>query len=213
MTIPLRYKLWDILLNLVLNVTTAKHDNEHFHQPDNLYYQQLFLNISNHDQHSFEELYNQESGYIYGYLLKMTKSIPIATELLQSTFIMLWNERKYLNKVNAPRPYLFKIAVRLTYKYLTNSGNRNKILDISELSNLLQEPIETSEHQQIKNHLQVVLAKIEALPEQQKNVITLKVFEGLSNREISEKLKISVSAVENYLFKARQKLKPLKENE
>ncbi len=64
-----------------------------------------------------------------------------------------------------------------------------------------------------KDRLRIVPAAIESLPEEQRQVLVLRYWEGKSNREITELLRKSIGAVYGPLNRAKNKLRKILEDD
>ncbi|SIS83846.1 RNA polymerase sigma-70 factor, ECF subfamily [Filimonas lacunae] len=166
-----------------------------------------FKAIAAGDPVAFERFYDSTSTRVYSYCLKMTKSVPIATELVQEIYIRLWDEKKYLENVTYPRAYLFRIVSRCLYKYLTNAANRQQIIDLNEASTLITSDTLAHTSYETKELMLLVEKAVVELPAQQQKVFRLSKFEGMSHKDIAGELNISVSAVGLYMVEAMKKVR------
>src|SRR5690606_5746448 len=66
---------------------------------------------------AFEEVYKFYSPRIYKRLLRLTAIEDIATELLQETFITLWEKRESINPDLVFKAWLYKVAENGVYQY------------------------------------------------------------------------------------------------
>ncbi|RXK81757.1 RNA polymerase sigma factor [Filimonas effusa] len=169
---------------------------------------ELFRKISEQDdQAAFKIFYNLTCSKVYGYCLKVARSVPVATDLLQETYINLWNERKYLSGVIYPRAYAMRIASRAVYRYFSRRNGTHEALDISESEHLLDPELASQVSLETKEILQLIELAVLKLPPQQQQVFRMNKYEGHSYKEIAQHLKLSVSTVSNYLDIAMKKVR------
>src|SRR5437773_11366495 len=64
------------------------------------------------DAHAFRELYALVAPRLLGYLVKMTRSRPVADDLLQQTFLKVHRARAAYVVGADPLPWLYAIAHR-----------------------------------------------------------------------------------------------------
>src|SRR5690606_19935899 len=76
----------------------------------------LLQRLQNGDQNAFTALYNKYSNRIYNMLLKLTQSQELADELLQDTFIILWNKRTDIDPDQSVKSWLYKVAQNEVYQ-------------------------------------------------------------------------------------------------
>lgn len=62
------------------------------------------------DQQAFKALFDQFYRQLYAYLLSLSKDTVLSEELLQQTFIQLWEQRLVLDSTKNIKGYLFAIA-------------------------------------------------------------------------------------------------------
>ena len=141
---------------------------------------------------------DQYSDNIYRFILKNTKDEDKAKDIVQETYIKLWNK---VEEVSAEKvkSYLFTTA----YRTMIDMIRRDKRLtDFDELdqSNM----IHTNQYSDLKEILNEAINK---LPEKQKSVILLRDYEGYSYQEIADITGMNESQVKVYIYRARVFLK------
>lgn len=158
----------------------------------------------NHSQQDIckEQVYNKVF-YTYAKDLKMHlyfkyKDMASAEDILQDTFIKLWNNcsKVTLEKVKS---YLYTVA-------------NNAFLDVKKHENVVRKhqkgfvnynETESPEFLMIEEEfLQKVERVIASLPEKQREVFVMSRIEKLKYKEISDKLGISVKAIEKRMRNA-----------
>lgn len=158
--------------------------------------------LKNASMQSFENLYHRYSGKLYNFVMKVSKGDTyIAEELVQRTFIKVWETKEYVNPDKSFISYLCTIAKNMllneyehqTVQYIYNEYVKLNLMDIDSSTekevdkDLLEEYID-------------ILA--ENLPPKRREIFILSRKEGLSNKRISELLHISESTIETQLSKA-----------
>ena len=158
--------------------------------------------LRNASMQSFESLYHRYSGKLYNFVMKVSKGDSyIAEELVQRTFIKVWETKEYVNPDKSFISYLCTIAKNMllneyehqTVQYIYHAYVKLNLMDIDSSTekevdkDLLEEYID-------------ILA--ENLPPKRREIFILSRKEGLSNKRISELLHISESTIETQLSKA-----------
>lgn len=149
-----------------------------------------------------EKLYKHFYGYAMGVGLRYLSDRDDALEVVNDSFIKLFNGIKSFNDENAFKPWLRRIVVntaidrrRKDLKHLNNIG-----LDHAEQMPKQAHIIETMTARDI-------LKLLDLLPEMHRVVFNLYEIDGYSHEEISKMLNIPASSSRTYLSRAKDKLK------
>jgi RNA polymerase sigma factor (sigma-70 family) len=158
--------------------------------------------IKQSDQVAFEKTYFHWHAKIYAYFIHKTSSDYMAEELVQLTFIKLWNSRHTLKTELPLEAQLFTIARTTMLDFLRKQANQLRLITVakSELSSYT-EPVWEIDNKNKVHHL------IHTLPPVRKQVFILNRYEGYSNIEIAQKLAISIRTVEKHISLAIKQLK------
>jgi RNA polymerase sigma-70 factor (ECF subfamily) len=168
--------------------------------------QELIRLLAGNDQDAFEQLYERHWFQLYKSALYLLRDIDASKDIVQDIFIWLWENRATLS-INNVKAYL-KAAVRFKVANYIRSGNiRESIFD--ELAktppnSLLPTGDEITE---LKELQRVIHEAILQLPEKCREVYLMSKEDGLSNREIAERLGISVKTVEAQMTIALKRLR------
>jgi RNA polymerase sigma-70 factor (ECF subfamily) len=165
----------------------------------NLNDHQLISQVVRRDQSAFLALYERYSSRAYTLIQHMVNDQMLAEEILQETFLKLWNHAdQYVPERGSLLIWLLTIARRTALERLRFESHRPILLDGNEPSPLLEsipEPETTSEEARWRSLYLVV----QALPEEQRKVIELAYYQGLSQSEIAETLGLPLGTVKTRL--------------
>ncbi|WP_346857001.1 RNA polymerase sigma-70 factor [uncultured Draconibacterium sp.] len=158
------------------------------------------------DSKAFEVLFNKYHKKLYAYLFRLLNSKEEAEEIVQETFIKIWEKREEFIEGYSFDAFLFKIAknsfISLTRKRVNREvfENHPEIYTKADRNN--------SENYIIyKETKEIIDSIIEGLPPKRKEIFRLRRIENLSRKEIADKLEISIPTVDNQLMKANSYLK------
>lgn len=163
--------------------------------------------VAEGNEPAFRALFDAYKDRFFAVARKMTGSVYIAEEMVQETFIVLWNKRALLKKVEQPDSYLFTIFYRCLYKHFKSEAllrkTRNELLPLV--------PANTDEAEDpvwlMEERFSQLEAAIATLPPQQATVYRLSKLEGLSREQVAERMGISENTVKNHLAVALQSLR------
>ena len=129
-----------------------------------------------------------------------------AEGLIQDVFITIWEKRAYIKEELHFKSYLYTITKRLTIKRIRRLVLENQFQSDSENTSK-EVNHETEDYIIFSDLMEHANVSIDKLPSERKQIFMLSKQHGLSNQEISEKLKISKRTVENQLYKANKTLR------
>ena len=157
----------------------------------------ISLYIQGNEQ-CLSELVSRHQQKIFGFILSKTGDQNLANDLFQDTFIKIIQtlKRGRYQEEGKFLPWALRIAHNLVMDYYRNSKRKNtkRVTDQFEFVGLLDEEISTIEDVMIQQQtVQKILKLIENLPEDQKEVLKLRIFNSLSFKEIAEQTHVSIN--------------------
>ncbi len=158
------------------------------------------------EESAFTALYNrywEKLLFIAGIKLR---DLAIAEELVQDIFLDLWNRRDRLDISGELSHYL---ATCMKYKVINAQAKRKRAQDYAQLTAArLDRADESTDHWLQFEDLRHQLAKLVAgLPEKCRLTYQLSREQGLSQKEIAHRLRVSEKAVEGNLSRALRALR------
>lgn len=154
---------------------------------------------------AFTQIYYRYSKMLYAVALRYLKDEASAKDAVQQVFIKLWERYKDIVITNSLRNYLYTMM----RNYVLNEIKNNKVKLIENYQEAQQKSTveniaETIEKEEVLNAFYNAL---ELLPEAKKEVCILKMEDRMTNEQIAETLKISVSTVKTHYAQAKEILK------
>ncbi|WP_129717629.1 RNA polymerase sigma-70 factor [Pedobacter sp. SYP-B3415] len=163
----------------------------------------LVTHLRTGDRMAFAEIYGRYWKHLLAIAYNHTREKETAEELVQDVFVMLWNRRAEVD-IRELGPYL-ATAIRFSvFRFVQRRGRRRKI----EADKVNPGIIADGEDEIFARFLKEYIdGMVEQLPEKCRLVFRLSREDGLSNREISEKLGIAEKTVEAHLSKGLKTLR------
>lgn len=168
------------------------------------------------DMVAFKKLVERHQRAVVNLGYRFLGSREEAEDVAQEVFLRVYNSAKKYKPEALFTTWLFRIATNACLNQL-RGRKRFRVVSLEAPSEGSQkEPVlnlQASDTTQPDIHLQqkelksAIMEAVGSLPPNQRMAVILKRFEGLSYQEIAEVLKVSVSAVESLLFRAKQTLK------
>lgn len=156
-------------------------------------------------------LYDEHAPALFGFLLNFTRQESDARDALQEVFIKLVRSPGLMDGVRDPRAFL----LRLAHNVAIDQGRRRQTRDRYHAESGLDAvelfaPVPDPDRQAFQAALGVALSE---LPAEQRAVVHLKLWEGLTFDRIAEVLEIPLNtAASRYRYgvdKLRAQLRPL----
>ncbi|RRB01083.1 RNA polymerase sigma factor [Larkinella rosea] len=162
----------------------------------------LVARLREGDHLAFRAIYERYADGLLRRLLRLTRVDHIAEDLLQETFVKLWEKRETIDPGLPVKPWLYKVAENLVFQFFRklalDSRLQNEMIEWYGKENRI-----AFEEELFSREKQDLLQKaIQQLSPQQKQVFNLCKLEGLSYEEAASTLGISPSTVSNHLVKA-----------
>ena len=163
--------------------------------------------IAIHDSYSaYKKLFGLLFPSIKRFSYSLLKSPQLAEEVASDVMITLWRKRKTITSISNIKAYSFVIAKNLSLNILRkNSGG--SVVSLDDVSINLQIDNTTPEWILINDELRKSLNNaINELPTQCKIIFRLVKEDGLSYKDVSEILDVSVKTVDSQLVIANRRL-------
>lgn len=155
------------------------------------------LDFKRGEGRAFEELFARYKNAIYGYIRRRVDDPGRAEEIAQDVFVALVRHRNGYEVESTFRTYIYKIAMnRIASEYRAKKANEP----------LLAEAPAAASDPSVVQQVREALAQLE--PEQ-REIVTLREYQGLSYQEIAQVLDIPVGTVRSRLFRAKMALRDL----
>jgi RNA polymerase sigma-70 factor, ECF subfamily len=154
---------------------------------------------------ALNELYARYGGMILAFLTARTGNRQASEELVQDVMLAAWENAARFEARSKVKTWLLVIA-----RNRAINAHRKRQVPIIHLSDVFQTasddtgPMEAAERRERKD---VVREAIKQLPDQQREVLTLVFYHGLSGPEVAEVLGISEGTVKSRLFRAKEALR------
>lgn len=153
------------------------------------------------DEEVIDEIYSLYHKKIFNFAFSILKDEDAALDIIQETFIKLWEQRKSLKKDANLKAYIYTIAKNAVLSTFRKHATEEKYLDYLKgktLSNSSGSE-EMTEYKFLEEQYEVLLQQ---LPEKRREIFVLSRKQGLSNKEIAEHKGISIKTVEAQISKA-----------
>ena len=158
------------------------------------------------NESTFKDAYNEYFEIICRFLNYYTRDYQVIEEVVQDVFVNLWED--YEGKdVQYIKTFLYNSARNRMLNYLRDEENHNVLLE--KWARIELEKNESIDCVDRELFYQLLQAAVESLPEKCREIFSLSRKEGLSYRQIAERLGISVKTVETQISIALKRIREI----
>ena len=156
--------------------------------------------IQKGDEDAFRQLYEQNADWLYGYGMKIAGDDDLVTEAIQTLFVYIFEKRKTCSVPKSITAYLCISLKRILINELKKDYN-GTFRSLEEV----ETAIVRSEMK--KEQLNFLQKELNSLTKQQREVLYLKYYKGLSSDEIAEVMGLTSRTVYNTAYMAISRLR------
>lgn len=149
----------------------------------------------------FRRFYSEQCDRLYGYLARKSGNCALAADLVQESFARCWERYRHRHLTAA---LLFAVGRNLFYDHVRRSRHETSVTDLPE-----QQTIDEEQAYIQREESRLMLAALQRLDEEERDLLSLVASGSLSYREIAELCHLSEAAIKVRVHRARQKLREL----
>jgi RNA polymerase sigma-70 factor (ECF subfamily) len=171
---------------------------------------ELLEHISNQDRDALETLYERYGRRVFSLAVRILSDSVSAEEVTQDVFMSVWRRgATYVSKKGKFTTWLFSIAHNRTIDELRKRRrDRSRTNDdIDDHLNLESSDVSPADATVAQSEYAKIRAAMEKLPDEQKNVVELSYFKGLTQTEIADKTGQPLGTVKTRMRLALKKLR------
>lgn len=180
--------------------------------------QELAAGLQQGSSALYEELVKRYNNRIYQYLYRLLRDQAEAQDVVQETFLRVYQHRSDYDPQYSLKTWIYSIATRLAINIL-NSARRKRLFFLfrreeessdfacPQLEELPDPKATPEEHYSNQQRYEQVITALNHLQPRQRTALILNKLEGLSYKEIADTIGVSLSTVESLIFRAKQKLR------
>jgi RNA polymerase sigma-70 factor, ECF subfamily len=150
-----------------------------------------------------EHVWEAFSAPLLQFILKRVHDEATAEDLLQDVFLRVHQQVETLKDARKLESWLYQIARNVIIDYYRSSRPTIPL----EASDVLDLPADFPDDDIITELFPSVRAMVTSLPEHDRQALVLTEYQGLTQKELSERLGLSFSGAKSRVQRAREKLK------
>jgi RNA polymerase sigma-70 factor (ECF subfamily) len=169
---------------------------------------EIVARLQRRDPQALAELYDRYGRLAYSLIVRVVRDGALAEDLVQETFLRVWNRAQGFDaKRGALGPWLLAVARNRAIDYLRSASGRER--NALELEEVDHPSLYTDMERDIlaSDKARVIRAALDKLAPNQREVIELAYFEGLTQTEMAERMGQPLGTVKTWVRTALKNLR------
>ncbi|MBT8184646.1 MAG: sigma-70 family RNA polymerase sigma factor [Eudoraea sp.] len=161
---------------------------------------QLIDLLRNGDQNALYQLYDRYSAALYGIIIRMCRDEAMAKDLLQESFIKIWQK---ISSYNPEKGKFYTWSYRIAKNTTLNALRKSRPLIQSEDLSVY----ENKSVEQPRPDYTELNGAIKKLDPHHQQAIELVYFKGLTHKEAHEEMAVPLGTFKSYIKQALKKMR------
>jgi len=163
--------------------------------------QQLIERLRKRDPDAMSDLYDRYSRVVYSVILRIVRNSAVAEELSQEAFLRAWNRAEGFDSARGRiGPWLLTIARNRAIDYLRSTAGQQQATTFELMSSeRITLFVNTEDRMLDQEQARRIRAAFSQLNQNQRQVLELAYFEGLSQSEMADKLGQPLGTVKTWV--------------
>jgi RNA polymerase sigma-70 factor (ECF subfamily) len=163
--------------------------------------------LAHRDENALRELHRRYAALVFSVAMRFVGAAS-AEEVVQDVFVILWSKHGSFDPTRGPfKPWLMQIARRQSLNRL-RSAKALGSLEGDAVDELASDDALPDESQWRSHRQEVIRAAVDALPEAQRQALSLAFFEELTHEQIAKVLGTPVGTAKTRIRLAMKRLAP-----
>jgi RNA polymerase sigma-70 factor (ECF subfamily) len=159
--------------------------------------------IAEGDEQAFEQLVQKYQQAVFNTVYRYIGIQDDVQDLAQEIFIKVWRNAGKFKGKSKFSTWLYRITVNHCINYRRKNKHKHVSLDEMTEKGKTPEAFKVIPDWEQRRKVELVRRAVDELPDRQRMALVLSQFEERSYKEIAEIMKVSLSAVESLIFRAR----------
>lgn len=174
--------------------------------------EELMRRLYHRDKRAFEAIFDRYGDLVYSTVLRVLRDAHLAEDVSQEIFVRLWRKpQSYVAERGRFLTWLIAVTRNRAVDEVRSRGRRQRHETASPEEQERELPagdsIDPALNAQLSEQARIVRAALAELPPEQREIIELAYFGGLTQQEISERLDQPLGTVKTRIRLGMQKLR------
>lgn len=163
------------------------------------------MNANSENIAEFVKYYNSYKVRLYNYCLKMLNDKSLCEDVVQTTFLKLYENLGSIRDKDKIGIWIFTTARNEIYSVYRTKLKKNISLEIEEEIEIT-DAVDVQKEIEVEEFKQRVMNELDKINENNKEAFILRAFGGMSYEEIANVLGTKISTIKGRIFKTRKLL-------
>ena len=171
---------------------------------------ELLRRVANQDRDAFAEFYDRHSTLVFSVACKILNDQTDAEDVVQETFIQIWEKAaRFDAKLGKAASWAATMARNKAVDRIRSSQRRTRLAEEAGAETVIANECDATVNEAAHGHdrAQLIQTAIVTLPAEQRQAIEMAYFSGLTQNEISEKLKQPLGTIKARIRRGLLKLR------
>ena len=164
--------------------------------------QTLFDRLIRHEAEALNEVVRLYQTELYRFILRIVQEPADTQDILQDTFVRVWEKIRSFKGQSSLKTWIFKIAINLSYRHLQRR-KRWQPLDVLRHRSDRSSPAQDAEMSFRKDRLAEAL---DTLTPRQRAVVVARIYQDLPFEQVSKAVGCSVNAAKVHFHEGKKRL-------
>jgi RNA polymerase sigma factor (sigma-70 family) len=161
------------------------------------------------DREAFDNLFRRYYPLLFQYGSKITANRELVDDCIQDLFIELWQSRANTTVQSVKAYFLKALKYKLFRQFRTMQASQTtELIPDNHSFEISHDHFIIHREEEMQTAKKMITA-INQLPNRQKEIVYLKIYQGLSYEEISEVMNINYQAARNLFYQAVKSLRQI----
>jgi len=165
---------------------------------------ELFEKVQKRDPRAFDQLVRHYSPALYNFILRVVANTEDAQDILQDTFVRVWEKSHQFRGASTVKTWIYKIALNLSYTHL-NRRKRWSYAVVEDMKALVSGSNPAKDTEYIF-YSELLAESLSVLTPRQKAVVMARVYEDMPFAQVSEAVGCSVNSAKVHFHEGKKRI-------
>jgi RNA polymerase sigma-70 factor, ECF subfamily len=167
----------------------------------------LLDRIAHRDRDSLRSLFRRYAKRVQSFALRMTHDVGTAEEIVDDTFLAVWDRAATFRGDSRPSTWIFGIAYRRSLKALEYRGTRLRLASDDPHGDRAPPTLDPNNTEQLAENADWISSALRTLSAEHRQVLELAYYLELSCEEMAKVMNCPAGTVKSRLFNARLQMR------